>query len=204
MASPHRSAVSYRLLMALCLGALHVVGCTPKGDPAPATVAAEPVKTPAEQYAALAKYAKGISIGPEVSAYTVYVMFDPQCLHCARLWEESKALTGTVKFVWVPVNFLDGSNKSQSALLLGSSHPVEDMDRMMSAVLARTSGASSQDAVPPGLEASIKSNTDLINRFHVLGVPYVVARNQTTSEYVAREGGMSKEMLKRFLGIGSR
>ena len=190
--------------MAVYLGALQVVGCTPRGDPAPPTVVTESVKTPAGQYAALVKDAKGISIGPEVSAYTVYVMFDPQCLHCARLWDDSKTLTGTVKFVWVPVNFLDGSNKSQSALLLGSSHPVEDMDRMMSAVLARTSGASSQDAVPPALEASIKSNTELINRFHVLGVPYVVARNQTTSEYVAREGGMSKEMLKQFLGIGSR
>ena len=190
--------------MALCLGTLQLAGCTPKGDPSSSATPAQPAKTPAQQYAALAKEAKGISIGPGVSDYTVFVMFDPQCLHCARLWEESKALTGTVKFVWVPVKFLDGSDKSQSALLLGSSTPVEDMDRLMSSVLARTTSTSPQEAVPPYLEASIKSNTELINRFHVLAVPYVVARNQTTSEYVARQGGMSNEMLKRFLGIASR
>jgi DNA-binding phage protein len=78
------------------------------------------------------------------------------------------------------------------------------MDRVMSTVLARTGTAPDEEVVPPSLEAIIKTNTDLINRFHVLAVPYVVSRNQTTSEYVARQGGMSREMLKRFLGIGSR
>ena len=193
-----------RLCIAICLGAMLVAGCSPKGDSTSAAVPSHVFKTPAEQYAALEKGAKGIPIGPKVSDYTVFVMFDPQCLHCARLWEESKGLTGTIKFVWVPVNFFDGNSKAQSALLLSSNNPQEDMDRVLSSVAARTGTALAQDVVPPYLEASIKSNTDLINRFHVLAVPYVVARNQTTSEYVARQGGMSREMLKRFLGIGSR
>jgi hypothetical protein len=81
---------------------------------------------------------------------------------------------------------------------------MEDMDRVMSSVLARSAITAMQEVVPPDLEASIKSNTDLINRFHVLAVPYVVARNQTTSNFVARQGGMSSEMLKKFLGVGSR
>jgi thiol:disulfide interchange protein DsbG len=181
-----------------------VAGCSPKGDSTSAAMATQVIKTPAEQYAALEKGAKGISIGPKVSDYTVFVMFDPQCLHCARLWEESKGLANTIKFMWVPVSFFDGKSKAQSAMLLGSTSPQETMDLVMSTVLARSGTTSPQDAVPPYLEAIIKSNTDLINRFHVLAVPYVVARNQTTSEYVARQGGMSREMLKRFLGIGSR
>jgi DNA-binding phage protein len=78
------------------------------------------------------------------------------------------------------------------------------MDRVMSTVLARTGTVTQEEVVPPYLEAIIKTNTDLIIRFHVLAVPYVVARNQTTSEYVARQGGMSREMLQRFLGLGSR
>lgn len=131
-------------------------------------------------------------------------MFDPQCLHCARLWEESKGIKDTVKFVWVPVNFFDGGSKAQSALLLSSKKPQEDMDSVMSSVLARTDITSGPAAVPPNIEAIINSNTELINRFHVLAVPYVVTRNQTTSEYVSRQGGMSREMLKKFLGIGSR
>jgi len=179
-------------------------GCSSKDDAATAAVSTELVRTPAEQYAALARGAKGFSIGPKSSDYTVFVMFDPQCLHCARLWEESKGLTGTVKFIWVPVNFFDGNSKAQSALLLSSDSPIEDMDRVMSSVLTRSATSVAQEVVSPNLEAVIKSNTDLINRFHVLAVPYVVARNQTTSDYVARQGGMSREMLKKFLGVGSR
>jgi thiol:disulfide interchange protein DsbG len=195
---------SSALLIALCLGAQLIAGCSSKEDAATAAVSTETVKTPADQYAALASGAKGVSIGPKVSDYTVFVMFDPQCLHCARLWDESKGLTGTVKFIWVPVNFFDGNSKAQSAMLLSSANPMEDMDRVMSSVLSRSANMAPQEEVPPYLEATIKSNTDLINRFRVLAVPYVVARNQTTSDYVARQGGMSREMLKKFLGVGSR
>jgi thiol:disulfide interchange protein DsbG len=204
MAKRQWTTIGHALLSALCIGTQLIAGCTPKEDALTGAVPTELVKTPAEQYAALASGAKGVAIGPKVSDYTVFVMFDPQCLHCARLWEESKGLTGTVKFIWVPVNFFEGNSKAQSALLLGSTSPMEDMDRVMSSVLARTATTAAQEVVPPNLEASIKSNTDLINRFHVLAVPYVVARNQTTSDYVARQGGMSREMLKKFLGVGSR
>lgn len=198
------SSMGSQPFVALCIGVLLLAGCSPKVDSTSVAGPTELVSTPAQHYAALVKGAKGISIGPRASDYTVFVMFDPQCLHCARLWEESKGLTETIKFVWVPVNFFDGNSKAQSALLLGSSSPREDMDRVLSPVAARMGSTLQQDAVQPYLDASIKSNTDLINRFHVLAVPYVVARNQTTSEYVARQGGMSREMLKRFLGIGSR
>ena len=198
------SLMGFQPFVALCLGVLLLAGCSPKVDSTSLAGPTELVSTPAQQYAALVKGAKGVSIGPKISDYTVFVMFDPQCLHCARLWEESKGLTDTIKFVWVPVNFFDGNSKAQSALLLGSNSPREDMDRVLSPVAARTGSTPPQEAVPPAFEASIKSNTDLINRFHVLAVPYVVARNQTTSEYVARQGGMSREMLKRFLGVGSR
>jgi thiol:disulfide interchange protein DsbG len=204
MASRLWASVAPKIVFSFCLVALLIAGCSPKGDKKQAAVTTEKIKTPTEQYAALLKNAKGVSIGPKVSDYTVFVMFDPQCLHCARLWEESKGLPETVRFVWVPVNFFDGNSKTQSALLLSSISPREDMDRVMSTVLARTGTAPDEEVIPPSLEAIIKTNTDLINRFHVLAVPYVVSRNQTTSEYVARQGGMSREMLKRFLGIGSR
>jgi thiol:disulfide interchange protein DsbG len=198
------TSIGFRLLVPLFLLALWVAGCTPKADSTSASVPVASVNTPAEQYAALQKFAKGIAIGPSISDYTVFVMFDPQCLHCARLWEESKGLSGTVKFVWVPVSFFDGGSKAQSALLLSSTTPQEDMDKAMAAVIARIPTAKSEEVVPPYLEASIQSNTELINRFRVLAVPYVVARNQTTSAFVSRQGGMSRDMLQRFLGIGSR
>ena len=183
---------------------LFVCACSPPDNTAKAALEAEPTKTPAQQYAALGKWAKGIAVGPAVSDYTVYVLFDPQCLHCARLWEESQPLLATVRFVWVPVAFFDGGSRAQSAALLGSTKPREEMDRMVADVLARKASPSAPADVPAYLDAVITANTDLINRFHVLAVPYVVARNQTTSEYVARQGGMSRAVLQKFLGLGSR
>ena len=90
-----------KLLISLSMGSALFTGCSPKGETSLATVPTELVRTPTEQYAALAKSAKGLSIGPKASDYTVFVMFDPQCLHCAPLWEEFKGLKDTVKFVWV-------------------------------------------------------------------------------------------------------
>jgi thiol:disulfide interchange protein DsbG len=199
-----KAVVRTVLAIALFLGIELLAGCSPKVESTASAVPVASANTPTEQYAALLKSAKGISVGPKVSDYTVFVMFDPKCLHCARLWEESKGLQDTVKFVWVPVNFFDGTSKAQSALLLSSSNPQDDMDQVMSAVLNRKEVSAVPNAVPDYLEAVIKSNTDLINQFRVLAVPFVVARNQTTSQYVAREGGMSREMLKRFIGVGSR
>lgn len=191
-----------RTLLICMLGA-GLAACNPGDNKAP-VAAAPAAKTPAEQYEALRQSAKGIAVGPEQSDYTVYVMFDPQCLHCARLWDEAQALTSTVKFVWVPVNFFEGASKAQAAALLGAANPKEELDRLMDVVQARKGAAAKPPNPPEYLDAVVKTNTELINRFHVLAVPYIVARNQTTSQYVARQGGMSREMLKKFLGIGSR
>lgn len=198
-----------KMTKAICLAGLSALlglalsGCSP-GDNKPAAAPVAAAKTPAQQYEALHQSAKGIEVGPKVSDYTVYIMFDPQCLHCARLWEESQPLTSTVKFVWVPVNFFEGVSKAQAAALLGSANPKQDMSELMAAVQARKGPADAPAKTPEYLDAIVKTNTELINRFHVLAVPYIVARNQTTSQYVARQGGMSREMMKKFLGIGSR
>jgi len=102
------------------------------------------------------------------------------------------------------VTFLDSRSVAISAALLSSTHPMEDLGRQEAAVLKRSEGLVGPVPVPPYLETIIKANTDLINRFRVLAVPYVVARNQSTSEYVAHQGVMSREELTRFLGLGSR
>lgn len=201
-----RSLTLYRSLWvgALLLGSLLLAGCSPADKPAPASVAPPSYKTPAEQYAALAQMAKGIAAGPATSDYTVYVVFDPQCLHCARLWAESQALLATVRFVWIPVAFFDAHNTAGAAALLGSSNPREDMDQFAASIMAHAGGTPVPEQVPPYLDAVVRANTELVGRFHVLTIPYIVARNQTSSLYVTHEGGMSKEVLKNFLGIGSR
>lgn len=199
----HTLWVGAWLVSGLLAGSL-LEGCSPADKPAPAGVARPSYKTPAEQYAALAQMAKGIATGPATSDYTVYVVFDPQCLHCARLWGESQSLLGTVRFVWIPVAFFDARNTAPAAALLGSSNPKDDMDQFAASIMAHAGATPVPEQVPPYLDAVVRANTELVGRFHVLTIPYIVARNQTSSLYVAHEGGMSKEMLKNFLGIGSR
>ena len=42
--------------------------------------------------AAIEAEARGFTVGSPMSARTVYVFFDPQCPHCAALWEAAKPL----------------------------------------------------------------------------------------------------------------
>ena len=179
------------------------MGCGPQ-HPAAEAPAASALTEPAPQYQALQHGARGLAVGPAHSDYTVYVLFDPQCLHCARLWQESQPLRATVRFVWVPVSFFDSRSAAQGAALLAASAPQAALDKLCAAVLARSPLPSVPEHGAAELEAAVKANTELIGRFRVLGVPYIVARNQTTSAYVAHAGGMSRESLTRFLGLGSR
>jgi thiol:disulfide interchange protein DsbG len=199
MHHPHRRA----LLQWIAMGPL-LASCSPHDSKLPPELALEPVDTPAQQYAALRKFARGIAFGQPVSEYSVYVVFDPQCLHCARLWQEARPLLANVSFIWVPVKFFDALSAAQAAVLLGASDPLELMDGHEAAILNRAKGIDAPDAISQELQTAIDINTALVNRFRVLAVPYVVARNHTTSQYIRREGVMSREVFQKFLGIGSR
>ena len=190
-------------LVACCAGLL-LAGCGPQSPAATPQPSVSALTQPAQQYQALQHGARGLAVGPASSDYTVYVLFDPQCLHCARLWQESQPLRASVRFVWVPVSFFDARSTAQSAALLAADDPLAALEQLSAAVLARSPMPPTPDHGAPELEAAVKANTDLIGRFHVLGVPYIVARNQTTSAYVAHQGVMSRDVLTRFLGLGSR
>ena len=65
------------------------------GAPATASVATTPIEA-AQALDVLAAQGKGFAAGKILSANAVYVLFDPQCPHCARLWEASMPLHGSV------------------------------------------------------------------------------------------------------------
>lgn len=156
---------------------------------------------PADAYDLLAKDGKGFVAGLVMSNNTVYVMFDPQCPHCGHLWEQSQPLQKKVKFVWMPVSFINAKSAPQGAALLTAANPVEAMNTHEASILAGTGGTSASSSIPDDIAAAIKKNTDMFNAMGVESVPYIVAKNATTGQVVTNAGAMETAALAQFLGL---
>lgn len=178
--------------------ALTLAACSPQG--AGDQTAAGAV-APAQSLDVIAKEGRGFTVGSLMTANTVYVMFDPQCPHCGHLWQQSLPLHKKVKFVWVPVAFINAKSTPQGAALMAAANPTEAMNAHEASILAGTGGTAASSSVPDDLAAAIKSNTALFNRMGVESVPYIVAKNQTTGQVVTNAGALETAALAQFLGI---
>lgn len=190
-----RHLVALPLAAALALG---LAACSPQ-DAAPAKAAASGVP-PAQAYDKIATEGKGFTVGALMSANPVYVLFDPQCSHCGHLWQASQPLLSKVKFVWVPVSFLNGKSAPQGAAILSASSPAEFMAAHEASILAGTGGAPLPASVAPELEAIIKANTVLFNGLGVESVPFVVAKNPKTGAVVSNTGAIDTASLAALVG----
>lgn len=183
-----------RLLLPLCLTLL--AACSPDTAKAPAAKGGTPVTIEA-----VTSKAKGFSVGALMSSNTVYVFFDPQCPHCGHLWQASTPLHAKVRFVWIPVAWINPSSLTQGAALLTAAQPAERMQEHETSLLAGTGGISAPSSVPADIEQAIKANTQLLNSFGAESVPYVVAKNAVTGQVEGREGALSTQELAQLLGL---
>lgn len=195
------------LIAALALTTLTLGGCS-RQDAADKTAAqtaapaaADAAATPAQPYEVVAAQGKGFSVGAMMSANTVYVLFDPQCPHCGRLWQASVPLHGKARFVWIPINFGSAKSGPQGAALLAATNPAELMAEHEKSLLAGNGGIVASATVPAELELAIKKNTDLLTSLGGDSVPYVIAKNQRTGKVVTNVGAMDTPALAEFLGI---
>ena len=179
--------------LALLLG-----GCSPQdtSSSAPSTAA-----KPAQPYEAVAAQGKGFTVGAMMSTKAVYVLFDPQCPHCGRLWEASQPLLGKVKFVWVPVAIMNAKSTSQGAALLGASDPAALMTTHEKSLLGGSGGISASASAPPELTQALKDNTALFNSLGVASVPYLLAHHLGTGEVVTHSGALDTAALAKLLGV---
>lgn len=150
---------------------------------------------------AVAAQAKGFTVGAFMSAQTVYVFFDPQCPHCGHLWQASVPLHKKIKFVWVPVAWINASSLPQGAALLTAANPLELMTEHEASLLSGKGGISAPASITPDIEKSIKANTALLNSFGAESVPFVVAKNARTGQTVSRNGALSTAALAEFVGV---
>lgn len=154
-----------------------------------------------QPYETLATQGKGFTAGAMMGANTVYVLFDPQCPHCGHLWEASLPLHIKVKFVWMPVAFINAKSAPQGAALLTAANPVELMTAHEKSILGGTGGISAPSSAPAEIEQAIKSNTQLFNNLGADSVPFIVAKNAKSGAVVTNAGAMSTPALADFLGV---
>lgn len=184
---------------------LAVAGCsktdTPNSSAPQNPSAAATTAQAGSNYDQVAAKGKGFAVGAMMSAQPVYVLFDPQCPHCGRLWQASLALHSKVKFVWIPISFNAGKSLPQGAALLGAANPTEAMTAHEQSLLAGTGGMAASADVPDELKQAINNNTQLLNQLGVDSVPFLLGKHRKTGEIVSYNGAMETAALANLLGV---
>ena len=139
-----------RFLLPALLAAVLVLGACSKTEEktasssAPATPAASADSAKrAPTVEIVANEGKGFAVGSMMSANTVYVFFDPQCPHCAHLWNAAIPLQKKVRFVWMPVGLINATSSAQGATLLSSADPAQAMTEHETSLIAGKGGIGS-------------------------------------------------------------
>lgn len=145
---------------------------------------------------------KGFTVGSMTAAKTVYVFFDPQCPHCAALWDASKSLHSQAKFVWIPVGFMSKASTAQGAVLLAAANPSAAMDEHEKLLSARQGGIAAMDA-QDSLKAQVGQNTKLLESFGVKSIPWSFTANPAGGAPLILSGGAPATAYARALGLSA-
>ena len=188
--------LNHRAIAAISCVALLLGACSQKDTPDAAKPAIQEVSVQA-----VAAQAKGFTVGAVMSANTVYVFFDPQCPHCGHLWQASTPLHRKVKFVWIPVAWINASSLSQGAALLTATNPLELMTEHEALLLAGKGGISAPSGIGSDIEQSIKANTKLLNALGAASVPFIVVKNAVTGQTIAKDGAQTTAALAEMIGV---
>jgi thiol:disulfide interchange protein DsbG len=172
---------------------------SPAAETAVPASAAAPAGT--QNLYTLAATASGFSIGPMMSAHTVYVFFDPACPHCAHLWANAQSVTKQLKTVWIPIGFLRPHSQPVAATILGAPDPIAAMAENETGVASGGKGIAPAATLDESAVAKVKANTELFNKFNADSVPLIVYRNGKTGEVGQHSGAVEGPALLAFAGL---
>lgn len=187
-----------KILIALTL-AFGLTACSPSTPPDKKTANAVTVaSSPTAAYDAISQQTRGFNVGQQLSTKVVYVVFDPKCPHCADLWNNTKVLHESVKFVWIPVALLSRASVNEGAGLLQTG-TMAAMDAHEALVLAKTPVPD----MPSSAEnkAAVEKNTSVVRGLELEGVPYMFYKDPASGQVHTAKGGLTAEMLKAELAL---
>jgi thiol:disulfide interchange protein DsbG len=162
------------------------------GKPAPQPVSIE----------AIEQKAKGFNVGSTMATRVVYVFFDPQCPHCAVLWENAKPLKSQARFVWIPVGLIGDKSVAQGAAILGAPDPATKMEENEASVRNQQGGIAGI-GVEDAQKDIVKNNTALFTSFGFSGVPTIVGKHAQTGALVTIDGSVPALTLAQRLGLSA-
>ena len=145
-----------------------------------------------------AKKLNSFSSGSMMAANQAYVLFDPQCPHCAKLWAEAKRVNG-VNFNWIPVGFLNAKSTEQGAVILSSPESAKLMN-LHEELLSNNMGGMVTNEVPQAGRDKVKQNTEYFKK-NFESVPVVIFQNSKTREFGIINGAVPKAVLEEKLGL---
>jgi len=186
------------LMLTLALG---ITACSRETTAPEASGAASQAVSRDQAVDAMAARGRGFTAGSLMSAQVVYVLFDPQCPHCAHLWEASRPLMDRVRFVWLPVSLLGPKSLPQGAAILQAVSPVEAMTAHEQSLLSGGGGTTASSSIPGDIEQAIRANTQLLNDLDADAVPFIVTRHRQSGKVVTQAGSMGTEALARLIGL---
>lgn len=186
------------LLAALALAGL--AACSKKEPDAPAAPAAAAVDAQ-KAYADAQAGGTGFAVGPLMAADPVLVFFDPQCPHCAELWNASQPLLGKLRMVWMPVGILRQTSAPQGVLILSAQDPAAAMSEHEALLANRQGGLPVPEKVPEDLLVKVKANTELMTKMGADSVPFILYRNRQTGAYGSHAGALPTEQLAQRAGL---
>lgn len=146
--------------------------------------------------------AKGFNVGSGIARNTIYVFFDPQCPHCAALWESAKPLKGQARFVWIPVALLNQTSLQQGAALLAAPDAAAAMEAHEQSMRDEKGGIASTAGTEPEQQA-VQHNTQLMDGFGFASVPTVIGKHAQTGELVMQEGALPTAALAQKFGLSA-
>jgi thiol:disulfide interchange protein DsbG len=184
----------------LALVLLALAACD-RAPPAQATAVPQSPIDKAAVYDTVAARASGFTTGNMMATRVVYVLFDTQCPHCGRLWQESRPLLGQIKMVWAPVRLIGDLSARQGAAILAAKDPVVEMDANERSLDAKRGGIVPPPELPADALARVAANTKLMQELSVGSVPFVVYKHPVTGAQLSFEGALSTEDLKKTFGL---
>ncbi len=188
-----------RGLMASGLAMAALAACS-RDEAAPPGSATAPGGDVSRKAFEVASRGTGFALGPTMAARTVRIFFDPQCPHCAVLWQSSKPLRDRIHMVWMPVAFISPSSAPQGAALLAAADPVASMDAH-EALLSSGQGGMSVSGVADAQLAQVKANTELWKSLDAGSVPYLVWRLAGDGAFGSHAGALDTAQLSQLLGL---
>lgn len=127
----------------------------------------------------------------------IIVFFDPQCIHCSKLFLNSQ--TGDnkdINVVWIPVGFLNEKSIPQGATILASENPFEAMKSHEASFSSGQSGINFAMISSENLN-KIQINNDFFSKTGASGVPYILKLDKDGNKLIT-SGELTPEYFKDF------